>query len=76
MTGIPFRFLAQVHDEVDLSVKKCYSSIVASATKSIMEKSVSLGEVPVEAEIKLTARWYVPKEKKLEPIRRFDFSEA
>jgi len=76
MTGIPFKFLAQVHDEVDLSVKKCYASIVADATKSIMEKSVSLGEVPVEAEIKLTARWYVPKEKKPEPIRRFDFSEV
>lgn len=75
LTGIQFKFVAQVHDEIDLIVPKVYTSIVTDTVKSVMTKSVSLGDIPVEVEATVAPRWYVPKEKKPEPIRRFDFSE-
>jgi hypothetical protein len=76
MTGIQFKFVAQVHDEIDLIVPKVYTGIVTDTVKSVMKGSVSLGDIPVEVEATVAPRWYVPKEKKPEPIRRFDFSEV
>ena len=55
--GVPFRFLSQVHDEINLEVPDAYAELVAEMLERIMVESAPLPDVPVEAEVTVGDRW-------------------
>ncbi len=54
---LPFTFLAQVHDEIDVMARSDHSEMIASLVKKVMESSVNLGRIPVKSKVEITDRW-------------------